>query len=1742
MNSVWLTSPFVKFNSENLTYNETLCSEARFLQKFSRTDGHEGNSSTNNERRKNSTRTSGYSSNSNLPPEEELEDEEHEIRFAMSSSSITRQHGKEISVSSTVIKVYSKRTLKKREASGESSDTNSRNDTTRTSTECCQNGANEASDEIRETDVKSELCGTSKGRQYADCSVKTTKTQSPRKRTGKTENRTIGDALFSCPFELVEIYPANKENIVALHRGPSDMSREGSSMRSFPKEDNESSKSIVLEDHVIPLSKARSKEYEADAGAVSGNTKCGYGDENDVENVDESSPSNLQSQSPLIQSISSTQNTHGSRIQMNLKGDGNGKQSSERLNLIMTSEVSQKSCLKEKNETDVQKERSAKVIEKFERSEDLLKYDTKEVDCSRIVNNSETLTSREKCIKNDGTKSTRCNKFEKTMKKDGSVRIKEKDQKVKGISSVGVLNVSESDLHDGDSVNFSETKTSNSICDSSNSSDSSDTSVSTVNDTVIDVRETKLYSANDSVHLEKVARTVAERQENERKNANQIGLRDEKKRIIRIYDRQNDQNRNTWKTMEEFVADYLSGVTTKKETKLSHNHENVRLCQVLSKIHEQLLISSQKVESILMNLQGSDSIGPHYLTTRFRRLTEIIARCKGYIHASNDIYKAESEITKSMSKFIIQLAKSLDLNKLILKQQEQQFYSLKLECYQTQKSHRKTKMMQEVTTFWDHWRYQIYDILENMSDAVEMIMVDNEEKENVKDLTNRKYKRAGRCSLKKSPKILLTKKESNIETQMSIALNANNPTKQSKSKTALSTPRYHEKDRVVEITQSKIVERRTNDSVRFPEKGKHRKQLVPRQKQPVWRPGGVVKPPSSISATMLAQRLRAPGTHATDRVSQPLENTKEAKQRRTDESKKKIPTETCVMKDMVPTLETNWLKTSGKRSSTSLKTSPRPKLRPGVLRVIPKLHNPAFCRSESPCSKNGEKTPSWEKIGRQRTSKVSRVLQVLEKIIKPNPTDRKCSKSINRLGDCYEHHADTNPPSSGQGARSTSIDEEIKIMQEEPTKDVGTSQTIKDRPKFPEMLHENPPLTEKITQYTLTPTILSTDFPSSSVTDADDVIVNSRLVSNFENDRPKDDSNLISVTNVMADVDSSSVCVTKIESSKCCQTSMSSVLSLSTPNQEPINHEFRKSNNSEECSADFVEKKSQDSAISRKGRRKSSSSVKEERSTVSSHTTLLTMLKEFLYDQGVDAHLVNMAEQSIKNRRKFRSTLKKKSVSLADVVMSSAHNRKHSEILLQNFSSPGNTLNNVIERREEVSVDLTDTLRKSSETCKMGLKSPLSEVKNIGTCTEKNSNDASMQTDFQRKQNKGLQSIFEDDTSSAVQQQATKTQTDMVSVEHAASQYCEQIMKEIRKLTCNSASLMTDSLLMRDNGTETAQASYVSKSVATDLLNLNIQLTNFPDLSINSVETRNGTCPQKILHQYEENSAQNKHHTFGQLLKQMQESSDEISGNGEQNGGEYELNFAESDASMSSSSLKPSKLNKSSDSNETVDAGGTKFPTKVISSETMAALQIAAIRARNVYKAIDIYKRHLKSKLKRQESRRKLQKAKNKKPGVCKELLESLLKSVDVSITDSDLSCEGNIVEILPRPELASSSEDSEYEVSKSDTTPVASIRQEGGHTFKKIDLEIRKKSSNSVVLKDVKSLMECLVQKMEDGKVERNGYRFNTGSARNNLCADWRHILQHSLGYKLTYVELPSLGCVAGSAANLHVNGYVGK
>nr|XP_033342104.1 uncharacterized protein LOC117229626 [Megalopta genalis] len=1104
MNSVWLTSPFVQFDTENLIYNETLCSEAHFLNKFSRDKykTEQQSSSTNNDRHGNFDILPDYPAKSNLfaKKPEQIEEIEENVTITVNARRETAN-----SVITGALKIDSKISLRKAEPRSTLSETNLHS---------------------RE-DQWARACKT-------------------------TESRTIGDPLLSCPFELVQIYPGNKENISDLGRTFSDVSREGSSMICFPKEDPKSSKPAAIEEDAASLSKVKRGHDEPEKN--------------------EPPLSSMQSRRSLKQASKS-----------------------KPADLEKNSESLQEDVSSSSSSDDFEKSRSMKGKRSLPREAS-----------RRALKKTEKLTN---CLERETIAVARV-ESEKSLTEAADFATVKEDRNVEVIASLDA-SVRNADVFDDYSVKSSDSKVKKSTCDPSSIFDVSGVGWFTGDSTVIDASKGTL--SPEIRGMEENLKTVAGRLEQGTNVLNRM-------ETMRANDTRNSGNGNVEKNIMEYaVDDTSSGTIGKEEEKFGVDYGDIKICNLLLIIHKQLYINFQKMENIWIQLQDTSSLDSVRSTVPMRLLVRIISRCKSYIHDSQDSYAAESKIAKTLLSLVIDLAKAVDQNKLVVEKQEQQIDSILLKLYQEKNLYRKRIMINEVVSFWDHGLREICDIMQDILDKMKIVTVETEEKKNVRNPSSR---RKDFYAEWRGQKLNLAGRGSNIEMRTPAVSNKHDPIGQPKSKTSmksLSSPRSREVEKTGDVVVIKIAERKTNENVslhryngtrrpkskpstkslniqrirdaeklsdaaaykinerktidnaRCHERGKllkkptqsvnfeqwkpmmsRQKSRVANNQQPVWRPGGAVKLPSSSSATALTQRSRPLLPQANEKANQPTECIKEhPKHGRPGEPRKKVGTETCSAKCRAHNLPNDFSKqSSSRRCATYPEPAVKYKLKSRPLKVCFKQDSESSCRSES---------SSPERIGRQKNSKETKVLKLLEEIIKSTPNDKKEKKHANKslVGNHQIQVGSTEP------VKPISIEEEAEISQDEPTRDIDPNQT--SRSKCAEIFHETPRSAQKMPERPLSSTVTN----SSSISNIKNQTTDSKLDIQLENAQAKNSFSL----------KASSDCTSKNESSNTYHSSM---------NLEPLSSDRKQQEDELETSKNLT--------IVKEGRSKNPSSVNEERS------------------------------------------------------------------------------------------------------------------------------------------------------------------------------------------------------------------------------------------------------------------------------------------------------------------------------------------------------------------------------------------------------------------------------------------------------------------------------------------------------------------------------------------------------------------
>lgn len=894
------------------------------------------------------------------------------------------------------------------------------------------------------------------------------------------------------------------------------------------------------------------------------------------------------------------------------------------------------------------------------------------------------------------------------------------------------------------------------------------------------------------------------------------------------------------------------------------------------------------------------------------------------------------------------------------------------------------------------------------------------------------------------------------------------------------------------------------------------------------------------------------------------------------------------------------------RSTTSLKISPRPKTRGKISRPLSKTYE----------SLEGNK--SLCDMINQKIMKDSKVLKVLEEIIK----DAK--KKENKNSD-----NETNTVPFKQSCELIAVKEEMKINEEEPTRDIDSEVYKKNKLNINEGFQENLKMPESIPENYSVP-IISKNFipvPDTNVEDERKKRENVELNGNFENFQPKIKSNFASENNAnyVGNFTSSSVDTDKLKVSKLYETCPTSNLSsVSSHNKIKENENFKENNVSQTCVLDYNEKQEKYDTSDSNILVNKPSYNKKEKTKVGSHTMSLVMLKEFLCNQGIDVNLVNKAEKYLKNKQRICKGLKKKSISFADVPSSIEYNyfktnlkkENNSEEMLKNNMKKINdnvvedkkSLNkisllsseikdnkhnyhfktslkkennsemlekniekiddNVVQNKKilnEISLlssletkdiehnchfkanlkkedNLEEKLAKNIEKMdnniiedkqilnEISLLSLLKTMKDVATDTLKDNNNAYSQTSVFCKTSKSLQTIFENNLA-MMKLQAIETQTER-----------EQ----------KNAFSMMDLFPVIDNSTETEEYSYIVKSVNSknenDLNEEDLEIENNNDLSKKYYKENFTNISTKLIEELkltnikssenikviksDKNSSKECSQMFQQLLDQIHEECDESLSDYKKD----ELLFNESEES--STSVGSSKMSCIFDNNKIKKEkeDENQSVVKVISSGIVAAFQVAAIRARNIYRSIRIYKRKLREnarKLKKESKHRKkineiykssesgsksvlrnnsvaniiMQKKNDKRNGIIElfknlkqteitsPLSETSFDSHSESENNSFRSVKISLSDIFPNEinfeniELRNSEESINNLVTKN--TSFKSVKVSSLNIFSdeinfKNDLENSKESFNSIALKDIRSLMEFLVNKTGDIEFER--------------------------------------------------------
>lgn len=794
------------------------------------------------------------------------------------------------------------------------------------------------------------------------------------------------------------------------------------------------------------------------------------------------------------------------------------------------------------------------------------------------------------------------------------------------------------------------------------------------------------------------------------------------------------------------------------------------------------------------------------------------------------------------------------------------------------------------------------------------------------------------------------------------------------------------------------------------------------------------------------------------------------------------------------------LKTTGKRSSTSLKASPRAKPKPKTLR------HPSKHFSESERTVWGIKNytnASVCDIINKRITRESEILRALEEIIKATPEKNK-GKNVEKPTYCYKNQVqeETNEVFK-QPNEPIAVKEEIKINEEEPTRDIDSDQYKKSqlnevqlKEKFQEDRQMAKNFSENLPENLSIPIMPKNVIPvlNTSVEENTKNVATNERFQHFQS-KAQLGVALGTTTNCVVDINSSSVDSIKVEATKSCQTSSNAI---SSPDVSELKQKSEKSKENGTCQENdtfFLDNNRKQQKCDSTGSKilNNPSIMKKEKTRINSHAVSLSMLKEFLCDQGIDVDLINKAERYLKDKQKTCKGLKKKSISFADVPSYIEHNRHfEKKTILKEEHSWEEKLDKNIE--EDIEKDLRKNIGKS-ETFINDEKDfnevPLPKTKDIATCTIINNNDAYSQTVIHCKISKCLQSTPEKDALTSIELQARGTQTEVEG--RNACSMTESLNRSSPKALgkpylCKSVTIKrVTELKKKDLGSKMRKDSKNSKS-QNDLHedSKNVSTKSIDIESTDSEETN----------RIEKHSSKECSRVFENLLNQMREEYDESLPNYKKDDAVDEPRFNESKISLTSNSSSMTIKEQSKEEGQS--------PVRIVSSGIVAALQVAVIRARNVYKALDIYKRRLSNNLKKRNKESRGKEKISKVCKTCEEESKSVSRSSSVVKIILQKRDDGRnaVIEIFKdlrqaevtsalsetcldrRSDVNSESEEDSFEsvVNLSTSTSFSEV------SFKTVDLGIPKRSSSSVVLRNVGSLMGFLISKIDDvtfGRIE---------------------------------------------------------
>ena len=480
--------------------------------------------------------------------------------------------------------------------------------------------------------------------------------------------------------------------------------------------------------------------------------------------------------------------------------------------------------------------------------------------------------------------------------------------------------------------------------------------------------------------------------------------------------------------------------------------------------------------------------------------------------------------------------------------------------------------------------------------------------------------------------------------------------------------------------------------------------------------------------------------------------------------------------------------------------------------------------------------------------------------------------------------------------------------------------------------------------------------------------------------------------------------------------------------------------------------------------------IKAEKARMNSHAVSLSMLKGFLHDQGIDVDLVSKAERYLKDKRKARKGLRKKSISIADVSSCNVEHDRHFErrtVLREEHSwaekLEKGTKKRVGKRDDRKCIEKntekyagndtkTDVVRSKGEI-------PLPKTRDATTCTMKNSNNACTQTVPCRTASKCSQAIFKNDGSTT-----EKTQT---------------------KVERRNACTMTESPSVGDNSAETVKICRSCKSVITERLGDEVSRNISTGIGRREIISENESEDSKLKIRRNPKGSESREHSKNKIDKT---SSRECSLMFQKLSGQTQQEREESNESLTSVDS-----SKSQDLDENASKEEDRSPVRIVSSGIVAALQVAAIRARNVYRAFDIQKRISRS------NRKKLRRESRQRKKLREEEQAKRVVDFEKQAARRGSDSKKKVVEVLRNLERAEITSKEFFDETLSDSrnesdnleddldlvdTPSTSVSTR--LSFMSIDLDIPRRSSSSVVLRNVRSLMEFLLSETDDATLER--------------------------------------------------------